>query len=271
MARGIVLGRVIFVTSFKGGVGKTTLSANLSAVLAGMGKKVLAVDGDFGMRCLDMALGLESEVIYDINDIINGRCGINDAIIPCEKPKNLHFLASPMWKPEKILPASTFIDLFKTLRTMFDYIIIDSSAEETPYYLAFASAADDALVVSLHQSMSIRAAEKTGIKLRSLGFRNLRLIVNCYRPDFAREEALPTVYELINLSAIRLLGVIPFDKNVLIDQESGLTAFSTDDKVASPYEAAIYNIACRITGKNVPLFHNVEKPKSKKHYPLIID
>ncbi len=260
------MGRVIFVTSFKGGVGKTTLSANLSAVLAGMGKKVLAVDGDFGMRCLDMALGLESEVVYDINDCITGRCSPEDAIIHCKS--NLAFLASPMWKPKDILPAGYFIDLFKLLRTRYDYIIIDSSAEESPYYLAFASAADDALVVSLHQSMSIRAAEKTGIKLRTLGFRNLRLIVNCYRPDFAEEEALPTIYDLINLSAIRLLGVIPYDNNVVIDQEQGLTAFSTSDKTASSYEAAIYNIACRITGKNVPLFHNVLKPKRKKSYPL---
>ncbi|MDD4125833.1 MAG: AAA family ATPase [Eubacteriales bacterium] len=262
------MGRVIFITSFKGGVGKTTLSANLSSVLAGMGHKILTVDGDFGMRCLDMALGLESDVIYDINDVINGKCRVEDAVIPCGKTQNLFFLASPMWKPENILPAGRFMDLFKYLRTQFDYIIIDSSAEESPYYLSLASAADDALVVSLHQSMSIRAAEKTGIKLRALGFRNLRLIVNCYRNDFAKGEALPAVYDLINLSAIKLLGVIPYDQNVVLDQEKGVTAFGTADRHASPYEAAVYNIACRIKGKNVPLFKNVSKPKKKHRYPL---
>jgi septum site-determining protein MinD len=263
---GVALGRVIFITSFKGGVGKTTLAANLSSVLARMGNKVLAVDGDFGMRCLDMALGLESEVVYDVYDVISKKCGAADAVISCDKVKNLYFLAAPMSKPDEILPARRFMELFRYLRTQYDYIIIDSSAEESPYYLAFASAADDALVVSLHQSLSIRAAEKTGIKLQSLGFNNLRLIVNCYRPDFAKGEALPTVYELINLSAIKLLGVIPYDPNALLDQEKGTTAFGTGDRLASPYEAAVYNIACRIIGKNVPLFHNVDKLKKKSRY-----
>jgi len=266
---GMALGRVIFVTSFKGGVGKTTLSANLSSVLARMRHKVLAVDGDFGMRCLDMALGLESDVIYDINDVINGGCRTEGAIIPCGKTKNLFFLAAPMSKPDTILPVGRFMDFFRHLRTQFDYIVIDSSAEESPYYLAFASAADDALVVSLHQSMSIRAAEKTGIKLQSLGFKNLRLIVNCYRSDFVKGEALPSIYDLINLSAIKLLGVIPYDTNVVLDQEKGETAFGTGDNVASPYEAAVYNIACRIKGINIPLFKNVNKPKKKSRYPFV--
>ncbi len=260
------MGRVIFITSFKGGVGKTTLSANLSSVLAGMGHRVLAVDGDFGMRCLDMALGLESEVIYDINDVIGGKCRVEDAVIPCGRTLNLSFLAAPMSRPEATFPANRFMDLFKRLRTMFDFIIIDSSAEESPYYLAFANAADDALVVSLHQSMSIRAAEKTGMRLQKLGFKNLRLIINCYHDDFAKGEALPSIYELINLSAIRLLGVIPYDPNAVLDQEKGITAFGTDDKTVTPYEAAVYNIACRIKGKNVPLFENVNKPKKKSRY-----
>lgn len=263
------MGRVIFVTSFKGGVGKTTLSANLSAVLARLGHRVLAADGDFGMRCLDMALGLESESVYDIYDALCGRCPIEDAIIPCQKVQNLHFLASPMKRPATDMPPRLYLDLFNDLRQRFDYIIIDSSAEESPYYLSFASAADDALVVSLHQSLSIRAAEKTGMRLGALGFKNLRLVVNGYRESFVKGEALPSLYDLINLSAIRLLGVVPYDTNAVLDQENGVTAFGTGDKTASPYEGAVYNIAMRIKGENIPLLHHVRKPKRKTAYPGI--
>ncbi|MFA6729604.1 MAG: AAA family ATPase [Eubacteriales bacterium] len=264
--RGMVLGRVIFVTSFKGGVGKTTLAANLSAVLAKMGNKVLAVDGDFGMRCLDMALGLESGFVYDINDVINGKCDADEAIIPSETVGDLFFLAAPVIKPGTLPPFNRYISLFNRLRERYDYIIIDSSAEESPYYLDFAAVSDSALVVSLHQSLSIRAAEKTGMRLREIGFKNIRLIVNCFRPEFAKENALPSLYELIRLSEIRLLGVIPFDQNAVIDQESGVAAFGTADKKASPYEVAVYNIACRVTGKNIRLLNDVLNPKKKTRY-----
>lgn len=265
------MGRVLFITSFKGGVGKTTLSANLSAVLARMGYKVLAVDGDLGMRCMDMAFGAENSAVYNIADVLAGDIPAEKAVVADDNVKGLYFLASPVQKPETIPDREKFLSLFRVLRDRYDYVIIDSSAEETPYYLSFAASADDAVVVCMHQSVSVRAAEKTGFKLQALGFRSVRLAVNCYRPELARAGALPSVEDMIDGCAIRLIGVIPRDDNAVIDQEKGITAFGTSDKLVSPYEAAVYNIACRVTGDNIPLLQNVLKPKKKKRYTRVKD
>ena len=139
------MGRVLFITSFKGGVGKTTLSANLSAVLARMGYRVLAVDGDMGMRCMDMALGEENGAVYNIADVLEGKCTAERAIVQSGTVDGLFFLASPANRPEVIPEREKFLKLFALLREGYDYVIIDSSAEETPYYLSFAACADDAV------------------------------------------------------------------------------------------------------------------------------
>ncbi|MBO4795736.1 MAG: AAA family ATPase [Clostridia bacterium] len=263
------MGRVLFITSFKGGVVKTTVSANLSALLARMGHRVLAVDGDMGMRCMDMALGDESGCVYSVADVLAGECAPERAVVESGSVKGLYFMASPAQKPDMIPDREKFLSLFRKLREEYDYVIIDSSAEETPYYLSFAACADDAVVVCMHQSISVRAAEKTGLRLQDMGFRSVRLAVNCYRASRARAGELPTVAQMIDGSAIRLIGVIPRDDNVVIDQERGLTAFGAGRRRVSAYEAALYNIACRVTGENVPLLYNVDPPKNKKRYPRV--
>ncbi len=263
------MGRVLFITSFKGGVGKTTLAANIAAVLARMGNRVLAVDGDMGMYCMDMALGLENAALYDIADVLAGVCTVEQATVRCDTVKGLSFIASPCKKPEVIPARERFLELFRTLRGAYDYVVIDSSAEETPYYLSFAACADDAVVVCMHQSISVRAAEKTGLRLQERGFRSVRLAVNCYRAELARAGALPTVAQMIDGSAIRLIGVVPRDDNAVTDQERGVTAFGSGRRTASPYEAAVYNIACRIAGENIPLLHNVTKPKRIRRYTRV--
>ena len=263
------MGRVLFITSFKGGVGKTTLSANLASVLARMGYKVLAVDGDMGMRCMDMALGAESDAVYNVADVLAGECPAEKAVVKSETVNGLYFLASPPQKPSVIPERDKFLALFRQLGNEYDYVIIDSSAEETPYYLSFAACADDAIVVCMHQSVSVRAAEKTGLRLQKMGFRAVRLAVNCYRPELARSGGLPSVADMIDGSAIRLIGVIPRDDNAVLDQERGVTAFGAGRRKVSPYEAAVYNIACRVTGENIPLLHNVTDPKNKKRYSRV--
>ena len=214
------MGRVLFITSFKGGVGKTTVSANLSALLARMGHRVLAVDGDMGMRCMDMALGDESGCVYSVADVLAGECAPERAVVESGSVKGLYFMASPAQKPDMIPDREKFLSLFRKLREEYDYVIIDSSAEETPYYLSFAACADDAVVVCMHQSISVRAAEKTGLRLQDMGFRSVRLAVNCYRASLARAGELPTVAQMIDGSAIRLIGVIPRDDNVVIEGDN---------------------------------------------------
>ena len=258
------LGRVIFITGFKGGVGKTTATANIAAALRALEKRVLIIDGDFGMRCMDIVLGCESDSLFDCYDVLLGRCEPERAIIG---DAGLYFMPAPMNCGGDIIPQERFNQLFDKLRRRYDYCLIDSSADASPYYLSFAAAADDAIVISLHQSTAIRAAEKTAVTLTGLGFKNLRLIVNGYRREYAEKGLLPPIIDIINRSSVRLIGVVPFDDRLPADQEAGHLTFTGEfGRRFRPYEAAFFNIARRICGERFPLFEDVYKPKKKKYY-----
>lgn len=257
-------GRVIFITGFKGGVGKTTVTANIAAALRAMEKRVLVVDGDFGMRCMDIVLGYENDTVFNCFDVLLGRCEPESAITGNE---GLYFMPAPLHYSGEQIPTEKFIALFQLLRKRYDYCLIDSSADPSPYYLSFAAAADDAIVVSLHQSTAIRASEKTASKLAEMGFKNLRLIINGYRKKYAEKNKLPPIIDIINRSAISLLGVVPFEDCLPADQEAGYLTFSGKyNRKFKHYEAAFFNIARRICGERIPLFQDVYKTKKKKHY-----
>ncbi len=258
------MGRILFVTSFKGGVGKTTVSANISAALAALGKNVLVVDGDYGNRCMDLVLGMEDASLFDGADAITGKVIAKNAIVRHETEGRLYFLPAPAFFGGKLSPEDTCA-FFSKLKKEFDYIVVDSSAEDSPTYRAFARAADDALVVSLHQSTAIRAAEKTAAMLASLGFSNIRMVVNCYREDAAKKGLLPPITDIIGRAKIQLIGVIPSDQNVTLMQEAGALPFRCKGRL-SPYEAASINIAKRLAGQRVALFKDVYKTKKFKKY-----
>jgi len=264
------LGRVIFVTGFKGGVGKTTVSSNIAATLYALGNRVLLIDGDFGMRCMDMVLGLESETLFDCSDILMGRCSPTAAMCEVHDRVGFTFIPAPMNLEEKI-PKQAFSDLIAQVRDEFDYIIIDSCAEMTDYYLAFASVADEAIIVTLHQSTSVRAAEKTAVRLSAMGIKKLSLIVNGYRHAYAEKGRLPNIVDIINRSTVRLLGVVPYSEKLQASQEAAELSFmGKPRRKASLWEAAFYNIAKRLTGERIPLFDGVDSPKRRSSYKGIV-
>ena len=163
------MGGSIFVTSFKGGVGKTTVCANLAGALCNLGHTVLVVDGDFGMRCMDIVLGLENEALFDLGDVLAGRTELERAVLQSPRVPSLSFLPAPM--NCRVPPGRDAVaGVIDALRRTYDYVLIDSSAEESDTYAAFAAAADDAVIVSLHQSSSIRARIPVGILIVSPGF-----------------------------------------------------------------------------------------------------
>lgn len=266
----MAVGRAIFITSFKGGVGKTTVSANLASALTYLGKSVLTVDADFSNRCLDIVLGLENSSVLDCCDILKEGANPSDAIVRSERNPLLSLLPAPASftgeKPEQ----ERFIELFNELKARYDYVLVDSSAEISDIYLAFASVCDDAIVVSFHQSTAIRAAEKTATKLAELGFSNLRLVVNIYHKDDAEAGRLPDVYDIITRSHIRLIGVVPYDSSLRVDQEAGRVALENGAvnpkklKKLKVYERAFLNIARRVCGEQIPLLKGVYKPKGLK-------
>ena len=260
------MGGSIFVTSFKGGVGKSTVCANLAGALCNYGYSVLVVDGDFGMRCMDIVLGMESESLFDLGDVLAGRCSAADAIVQSGRVPLLSLLPAPIGgrtPPDR----RELSGLIREFCGKYDYVLIDSSAEATDTYDAFAAAADDAVIVSLHQASSIRAAERTACCLEGFGFRNLRLVVNGYRDEQAAEGLLPSLRSVIERSTVRLLGVVPYDLQLQIDQEAGRITFDDfSNRRAAVYEAAFMNIDSRISGRRVPLLKNVYRPVKRKKY-----
>lgn len=261
------MGRVIFVTGFKGGVGKTTVSANIAATLHALGNKVLVIDGDFGMRCMDMVLGLESETLFDCSDILSGRCSPTAAIAEVRGMPNFSFIPAPMNYSGEKISKNAYADLFAELREEFDFIIVDSCAEMTDYYSSFAAQADEAVIVTLHQSTSVRAAEKTAARLSAMGVPRLSLVVNGYREVFAEKGKLPNIADIINRSSVRLLGVVPYSEKLQASQEAAELAFIGNlRKKASLCEAAFYNIALRICGHRIRLFDGVDQLRRRSAY-----
>lgn len=261
------MGRVIFVTGFKGGVGKTTVAANVASSLRALGARVLVIDGDFGMRCMDMVLGLESETLFDCCDILRGSCAATAAMADVRGDSGFNFIPAPMNYTGEEFPPGCFRDFINSVRGDYDYVIIDSCAEATPYYISFARQADEAVIVTLHQSTSVRAAEKTATRLYALGVKRLSLVVNGYREYCAESGELPDIPGIIDRSSVRLLGVVPFDDGLSPSQEKAELAFAGDRrKKATPYEAAFFNIASRLCGKRVRLFEGVAEPKRRAAY-----
>ncbi len=261
------MGRVIFVTGFKGGVGKTTVSANIAATLYALGNKVLVVDGDFGMRCMDMVLGMESETLFDCSDILSGRCSPTAALTEVAETSDFSFIPAPMNLTDSAFSKSAYSAFFADLRDEFDYIIIDSCAEMTDYYMSFASQADEAIIVTLHQSTSVRAAEKTAMRLSAMGIEKLSLVVNGYRANYAEKGKLPDIVDIINRSSVRLLGVVPYSEKLQASQEAAELSFMGNPKrKATPWENAFYNIARRLSGDRIKLFDGADQTKKRITY-----
>ncbi len=260
------LGRVIFVTSFKGGVGKTTVTAGLAVTLARMGKRVMLIDGDFGMRCMDMVLGLQNESIYNICDVLCGACNIEDAVLRHES--GVDFVAAPMSGYDKSITKEAFFWLFDRLKKNYDFVFVDSSAEKSDYYLQFAAVCEEAIIVAMHRSTAVRAAEKTALTLANVGFSNLRLVVNCYDSERAENGILPSLYDIINRSSVRLIGVVPLDFSVIEWQEEGISMLESDEKYMTPSEKAFVNIAIRLMGGTKPLLDDVYKKTRRKKFIL---
>ncbi len=259
------MSRVEFVTAFKGGVGKTTVSAGIACALAALGQKVCVVDADFGMRCMDLVLGMENVALYDCFDVLTGSCEPRNAIVGVDGFRSLWFVPAPIRYRGEPLPKENADALFEYLRTQFDFVIVDSSAELSDYYRLFADESDEAVVVTLHQSTAVRAAEKTAANLAQFGFRTVRLAVNCYRDDDAQRGWLPGLAEMIYRSSVPIIGSVPFSSMVQVDQERRRLPFTGRDfERLRPYEAAYLNIARRLLGEQVPLHEGVRKPMRKK-------
>ena len=244
------MGEVIVITSGKGGVGKTTTTANLGSALAMRGKKVVLLDTDIGLRNLDVVMGLENRIVYDIVDVIEGKCKLRQALIKDKRFTDLFLLPAAQTRDKDAINEDEMIRLTQRLKEEFDYIIVDCPAGIEQGFKNAISGADRAIVVTNAEISSIRDADRFIGLLESSNIRNPELIINRIRPDMVKRGEMMDVEDILDLLSIDLIGVVPEDENIITQTNKGEPAVA--NKKAASGKAYI-EIARRILGENVEI------------------
>ena len=242
--------RVIVITSGKGGVGKTTTTANIGAALADKGHKVLLIDTDIGLRNLDVVMGLENRIVYDLIDVIEGRCRVSQALIKDKRCQNLVLLPAAQIRDKNDVSTDQMKELIFSLKESFDYILIDCPAGIEQGFKNAIAAADEAIVVTTPEVSATRDADRIIGLLEAAGIKNPRIVVNRLRIDMVKEKNMLSVEDILDILAVKLLGVVPDDENVVISTNKGEPLVYKGDSLAAK---AFKNIASRIEGVEVPL------------------
>ena len=216
------MGTIITVTSGKGGVGKSTTTANVAVGLAQAGKRVVAVDFDIGLRNLDMILGLEKRIVYDSIDVMEGRCKLSQALISDKRSKNLFFLPASQTKDKSALKKEKVRELLEVLKKDFDYIVIDSPAGIESGFENSIFLADEALIIATPDVSSVRDADRViGIidakseKAKEGKEVKKHVVINRIKPEMVESGEMMSVDDVLNILAIPLIGVIPEDKKII--------------------------------------------------------
>lgn len=241
--------QVVTVTSGKGGVGKTTAVANLAVALASNGSKVVCIDGDIGLRNLDVILGLENRIVYDIVDAIEGRCRLKQAMIRDKKIPNLHLIPAAQTRDKNAVSASDMNRLVKDLRSECDFVLIDSPAGIERGFKNAIAPADRVLVVTNPEISAVRDADRVIGILEAEEKGSPALIINRLNPALVKKQDMLSADDVLDLLAIELIGIVPEDEAVLISSNRG-TPVSADPKSKAGH--AFRNIARRLNGEDIP-------------------
>lgn len=214
-------GKVIVVTSGKGGVGKTTMTANLGMALAGMGLKVCLVDTDMGLRNLDLVLGLEQRIIFDIVDVAHGNCRLQQALIHDRRQGNLWFLPASQRCDKSVLSPADMRNIALGLRESFDFVLVDCPAGIEEGFQVAIAGADEALVVVNPEVSSVRDADRVVGLLEKAAVRDVRLIINRCRPELIAKHDQISVADIEELIGAPALAILPDDPSVITSTNKG--------------------------------------------------
>ena len=243
------MSEVIVITSGKGGVGKTTTVANIGTGLAAMGKRVAVVDTDIGLRNLDVVMGLENRIVYNLVDVINGSCRLKQALIRDRRHQDLYLLPSAQTKDKTAVSPEQMIKLTDDLREEFDYVLLDCPAGIEQGLQNAIAGADKAIVVTTPEVSSIRDADRIIGLLEASGIRDNQLVINRLRVDMVKKGDMMSVEDVTEILAIDLLGVIPDDESVVIATNQGEPVVGEESPAGKGYE----NICRRLTGEEIPV------------------
>lgn len=252
------MGEIFVITSGKGGVGKTTTAANIGTGFALSGKKVVLVDADIGLRNLDVVMGLENRIVYDLVDVTEGSCRLKQALIRDKRYETLYLLPAAQTRDKSAVNAEQMRQLCQELARDFDYVLIDSPAGIERGFINAIAGAEKAIVVTTPEVSAVRDADRIIGMLETAGKHNPKLIVNRIRPAMVKRGEMMSIDDVIEILSIDLLGVIPEDEYIIISTNRGEPAVSNPTAQAS---AAYKNIVRRLAGENVPLL-DLDPPKS---------
>lgn len=248
------MSEVIVVTSGKGGVGKTTSTANIGTGLARMDKKVVLIDTDIGLRNLDVVMGLENRIVYNLVDVVEGSCRVKQALIRDKRNPGLYLMPSAQTRDKSAVTPGQMIKVIDHLKEQFDYIILDCPAGIEQGFQNAIAGADRALVVTTPEVSAIRDADRIIGLLEANGFQKMDLIINRLRMDMVRRGDMMSASDVVDILAVPLIGIIPDDENVVVSTNQGEPLVGT----ATPAGMAYQNVCQRVLGREVP-FLNLEK------------
>ena len=251
-------GTTIVITSGKGGVGKTTTSANIGTALAKSGMKVVLIDTDIGLRNLDLLLGLENRIVYTIVDVVEERCKLKQALVKDKKNPNLCLLAAAQTRDKSALNADQLKDICDKLKEDFDYVLIDCPAGIEQGFQNAIAGADRAIIVTTPEMSAIRDADRIiGLLEAKEGMDEYHLLINRVRPQMIKSNDMMSVEDVVEILSCELIGVIPEDTGIITSTNKGEPIVNEDESMAGK---AYRNVARRVMGEDVPLL-DLREPK----------
>ncbi|AKL95096.1 septum site-determining protein MinD [Clostridium aceticum] len=248
------MGEVIVITSGKGGVGKTTTTANLGTGLSQLGYKVAVIDADIGLRNLDVVMGLENRIVYDLVDVVEGVCRLKQALIKDKRYEGLYLLPAAQTKDKNAVTPEQMCKLTSDLKEIMDYVLVDCPAGIEQGFKNAIAGADRAIVVTTPEISAVRDADRIIGLLEASELRDPLLIINRIRIEMVKRGDMMNIDDMIDILAINLLGVVPDDEAIVISTNKGEPVVTDKNSVAGE---AYRNIAKRVAGEEVP-FINME-------------
>lgn len=244
------MGEVIVITSGKGGVGKTTTVANIGTALAMDGRKVVLVDTDIGLRNLDVVMGLENRIVYDVVDVVHGHCRLKQALVKDKRFENLFLLPAAQTKDKTAVSPEQMKELSESLQEEFDFVLVDSPAGIEQGFRNAIAGAQHAVVVTTPEVSAVRDADRIVGLLEAADLKDPKLVINRIRPNMVKHGDMMDIDDIIDILAIELLGIVPEDEYIIVSTNRGEPAVLDRSSRAGQ---AYRNIAARINGEDVPL------------------
>ena len=242
--------KVLVITSGKGGVGKTTATANIGSGLALRGNRVLVIDADIGLRNLDIVMGLENRIVYDLVQAIEGTCHVTQAMIRDRTMKNLFLIPAAQTRDKNAVSGDQMRALCEGLREDFEYIFIDSPAGIEEGFKTSLAPADGAIVVTTPEVSAVRDADRVIGLIEASGLSTPALVLNRVRPALVERGDMMSTEDILSLLSVQLLGLVPEDEKIVVSTNRGVPAVHDPRGQAG---AAFRRIVARLDGEDVPI------------------